>query len=59
MIIVGGENVFPREIESVLDQHPAVEESAVVGIADKNRGEVPLEGSNRTSQQIESSPASG
>jgi long-chain acyl-CoA synthetase len=40
MIIVGGENVYPREIESVLDTHPAVAESAVVGRLDASRGEV-------------------
>ncbi len=42
MMIVGGENVFPREIESVLEQHAAVEEAAVVGVPDDSRGEVPL-----------------
>jgi len=40
LIIVGGENVYPREIESVLDQHPAVAESAVIGEMDSSRGEV-------------------
>jgi len=43
MIIVSGENVYPREIESVLNQHPAVAESAV--IPEKvggTRGEVPV-----------------
>jgi len=40
MIIVGGENVYPREIESVLDQHPAVAESAAIGHQDASRGEV-------------------
>jgi len=42
MIIVGGENVYPREIESVLAEHPAVAEAAVVGMADEVRGELPL-----------------
>ncbi len=42
MMIVGGENVFPREIESVLEQHPHVEEAAVIGVPDASRGEVPL-----------------
>jgi long-chain acyl-CoA synthetase len=42
MMIVGGENVFPREIESVLGDHPAVAEAAVVGRPDEVRGEVPL-----------------
>ncbi len=40
MIIVGGENVYPREIEAILDEHPAVAESAVVGQVDPSRGEV-------------------
>jgi long-chain acyl-CoA synthetase len=40
MIIVGGENVYPREIETVLDEHPAVAESAVIGQDDRSRGEV-------------------
>lgn len=42
MIIVGGENVFPIEIETVLLEHPAVAEAAVVGVPDDVRGEVPL-----------------
>ena len=41
MIIVGGENVFPREIEAVLSAHPAVRESAVIGVPDAIRGELP------------------
>ncbi len=40
MIIVGGENVFPREIEAVLEQHPAVKEAAAIGEPDSSRGEV-------------------
>jgi long-chain acyl-CoA synthetase len=39
LIIVGGENVYPREIEDVLDEHPAVAESAVIGRHDGLRGE--------------------
>lgn len=42
MIISGGENVYPVEVEQVLYQHPAVVEAAVVGIADERWGEVPL-----------------
>jgi long-chain acyl-CoA synthetase len=41
MIIVGGENVFPREIEEVLNRHPAVADSGVVGMVDPMRGELP------------------
>jgi len=35
MIISGGENIYPREIEEVLYRHPAVAEAAVIGIPDK------------------------
>lgn len=42
MLIVGGENVFPREIEEVLNAHPAVHASGVVGRQDPVRGEVPV-----------------
>lgn len=40
LIIVGGENVFPREIEAVLEMHPGVAESCVIGMPDASRGEV-------------------
>jgi len=39
MIIVGGFNVYPREIEDILYTHPAVEIAAVVGIPDEKSGE--------------------
>jgi long-chain acyl-CoA synthetase len=42
MLIVGGENVFPREIEEVLNKHEAVKDSGVVGRMDPSRGEVPV-----------------
>jgi long-chain acyl-CoA synthetase len=42
MLIIGGENVFPREIEEVLNRHPAVKDSGVVGIPDPMRGEAPV-----------------
>ncbi len=42
MMIVGGENVFPREIEEVLNAHPHVHASAVIGRPDGIRGEVPI-----------------
>ena len=42
MLIVSGENVFPREIEEVLDRHPEIHASAVIGMPDDSRGEVPI-----------------
>jgi long-chain acyl-CoA synthetase len=39
MIIAGGFNVYPREIDEVLFQHPKIQEAVSVGIADKYRGE--------------------
>ena len=34
MIVSGGENIYPREIEEVLYQHPSVQEAAIIGIPD-------------------------
>jgi malonyl-CoA/methylmalonyl-CoA synthetase len=39
IIISGGENISPKEIESVINQHPRVAESSVIGIADEKWGE--------------------
>lgn len=41
MLISGGENVYPKEIESVIYQLPQVAECAVFGIPDDKWGEVP------------------
>ncbi|TCT25052.1 long-chain acyl-CoA synthetase [Melghiribacillus thermohalophilus] len=39
MIIAGGYNIYPREVEEVLYEHEAVQEAAVVGVPDPYRGE--------------------
>lgn len=41
LIIAGGFNIYPREIEEVLYEHPAVDEVVVVGVPDAYRGETP------------------
>ncbi|MCL6612738.1 MAG: long-chain-fatty-acid--CoA ligase [Peptococcaceae bacterium] len=41
MIISGGENIYPAELEGVIAAHPAVAEVAVVGVPDANWGEIP------------------
>jgi O-succinylbenzoic acid--CoA ligase len=40
LIVSGGENVYPAEIESVLQSHPAVLEAGVIGVADERWGQV-------------------
>ncbi|MCP3902110.1 MAG: long-chain fatty acid--CoA ligase [Planctomycetes bacterium] len=42
MLIIGGDNVFPREIEEVLNQHATVHASAVIGVVDESRGETAM-----------------
>ena len=41
MLIVGGVNIYPNEIEFVLKQHPGILDAAVIGIPDSDLGEVP------------------
>ena len=51
MIIRGGENIYPKEVEEIIFSHPAVQEVAVIGVPDEMYGEevmaclVPLPGS--------------
>lgn len=58
MIIVGGFNVFPREVEEVLYSHPEIIESAVIGVPEDELGEavhayvVLKEGSQLTEEEI-------
>jgi malonyl-CoA/methylmalonyl-CoA synthetase len=42
LIISGGFNIYPREIEEMLLEDPRIREAAVVGVADDVRGEVPV-----------------
>jgi long-chain acyl-CoA synthetase len=41
LVIVGGINVYPREVEEVLLTHAAVADAAVIGVPDERRGELP------------------
>ena len=60
MIISGGENVYPREVEEVLGTHPGVLEAAVIGLPDKRWGEmvvayvVAAQGWNPSSAELDS-----
>lgn len=42
LIISGGENVYPAEIEAVLAAHPAIEDAGVIGMEDERWGQVPV-----------------
>jgi fatty-acyl-CoA synthase len=58
LIVSGGENVYPVEVERVLLQHPKVKDTAVIGVKDKEWGErvmavvVPGEGKRPTEEEI-------
>jgi malonyl-CoA/methylmalonyl-CoA synthetase len=57
LIISGGFNIYPREIEELLSQHPAVLEAAVVGIPDGALGQVPVAFVVRQTEQTVGSEA--
>ena len=42
MILSGGQNIYPADIESVMREHPAVAEVAVIGVPSERWGETPL-----------------
>ena len=42
MIVTGGENVYPAEVERLLESHPEVRQAAVVGVPDEVKGQVPV-----------------
>jgi len=55
MIVTGGENVYPAEVESVLAAHPAVADVAVVGVPSSKWGETPLAFVVATSPELDPS----
>lgn len=58
MIISGGENIYPTEVESALSDHPAVEEVAAIGVPDGKWGEsvkafvVPAKGTHPSYEEL-------
>lgn len=58
VILAGGFNVYPRDIEEVLYKHPKISEACVIGVKDEYRGEtvkayiVPKQGENLTEEEI-------
>ena len=58
MIIAGGYNVYPREIDEVLYQHPKIKDACSIGVSDEYRGEtvkafiVPNEGETLTEEEV-------
>jgi acyl-CoA synthetase (AMP-forming)/AMP-acid ligase II len=58
MIIRGGENISPEEVEDVLYSHPKVEDAAVIGVPDEEWGQEPRaivvlkEGEGATPEEI-------
>jgi fatty-acyl-CoA synthase len=59
MIVSGGENVFPREVEDLLADHPEIEEAAVIGVEDKEFGQrlkafvVPSAGASLDAEEVQ------
>jgi acyl-CoA synthetase (AMP-forming)/AMP-acid ligase II len=59
MIIRGGENIYPKELEEILHENPEIQQAAVIGVPDSVMGEavmafcVPLQKSKLTIKQIQ------
>jgi bile acid-coenzyme A ligase len=58
LIISGGANIYPAEVEAAIDAHPAVHGSAVIGLPDEEWGSIvhaivhPLEGADLTEEAL-------
>ena len=58
LIISGGYNIYPREIEEVLYEHPKIQKAAAIGVPDNKRGEsvkifvVPNEGVSVEEEEV-------
>ncbi|MHC1627157.1 MAG: AMP-binding protein [Methanoculleaceae archaeon] len=58
MVIRGGENIYPREIEEFLHHHPKIEDAYVIGVPDEKYGEElmawirPVEGETLTAEEV-------
>jgi acyl-CoA synthetase (AMP-forming)/AMP-acid ligase II len=58
MFVCGGENIYPGDVEKMLEAHPAVRQAAVVPLADEERGQMPVaflvlaEGQKATTEEI-------
>jgi acyl-coenzyme A synthetase/AMP-(fatty) acid ligase len=42
MFVCSGENIYPGEVEALLERHPAVHQASVVPVADEERGQIPV-----------------
>src|SRR5262249_6012857 len=42
MFVCSGENIYPGEVEGMLERHPAVHQASVVPVPDEERGQIPV-----------------
>src|SRR3546814_11647425 len=58
MFVCGGENIYPGEVETMLERHPAIEQACIVPVADEIRGQkpaafiVPVRGAELTEREV-------